>query len=128
MEAHSIVSSGRGASPCLRRSSRSNAPKSARSRRSAKKAAVYRRQLFRDGRGDELIYAYAIGFSAALDFCFNRAWQPKQISTLRILGHLILRNRAARRWPRVGWLRLRAPRDTDFHRFPFLEVIDPLQS
>src|SRR5215472_10907574 len=38
---HSIVSSGRGTSPRLRRISRSNAAKSARSRRSAKKAAVF---------------------------------------------------------------------------------------
>ena len=32
---------------------------------------VHRRELFRNGRGDELIYAHAISLGAALDFCFN---------------------------------------------------------
>lgn len=50
---------------------------------------MHRRQLFRNGRGDELMYAHAIGLSEALDFCFNRERQPKQMSTLRILSHLI---------------------------------------
>ena len=56
---------------------------------------MHRRQLFRNGRGDELIYAHAIGLSEALDFCFNRERQPKQMSTLRILSHLIPRKATA---------------------------------
>jgi hypothetical protein len=56
---------------------------------------MHRRQLFRTGRGDELIYAHAIGFSEALDFCFDRERQPNQMSTLRILSHLIPRKATA---------------------------------
>src|SRR5215469_17024826 len=56
---------------------------------------IHDHQFFRNGRGNELIYARAIGLGAAFDFCSNRAWQPKQISALRILGHLILRKATA---------------------------------
>ncbi|HEX9605619.1 MAG TPA: hypothetical protein VF962_00165, partial [Gemmatimonadaceae bacterium] len=62
---------------------------SVNSHRAAEGGRMHRRQLFRNGRGDELIYAHAIGLSEALDFCFNRERQPKQMSTLRILSHLI---------------------------------------
>jgi hypothetical protein len=56
---------------------------------------MHRRQLFGNGRGDELISADVIGLSEALDFCFNRERQPKQMSTLRILSHLIPRKATA---------------------------------
>jgi hypothetical protein len=62
---------------------------SVHSHRAAQGGRKHRLQLFRNGRGDELIYAHAIGLSEELDFCFNRERQPKQMSTLRILGHLI---------------------------------------
>jgi len=42
-----------------------------------------------------LIHADAIGLGAALDFCLHRAWQPKRVSTLRLLRHLILRKATA---------------------------------
>jgi hypothetical protein len=35
--------------------------------RAAEGGRMHRRQLFRNGRGDELIYAHAIGLSEALD-------------------------------------------------------------
>jgi len=56
---------------------------------------IHDRQFFRNGRGNKLINAHAISLGATLDFCSNRAWQPKQISALRILGHLILRKASA---------------------------------
>jgi hypothetical protein len=68
---------------------------SVNSHRAAEGGRMHRRQLFRNGRGDELIYAHAIALSEALDFCFNRERQPKQMSTLRILSHLIPRKATA---------------------------------
>jgi hypothetical protein len=68
---------------------------SVNSHRAAEGGRMHRRQLFRKGRGDELIYADTLGLSEALDFCFNRERQPKQMSTLRILSHLIPRKATA---------------------------------
>jgi hypothetical protein len=68
---------------------------SVNSHRAAEGGRMHSRQFLRNGRGDELIYADAIGLSEALDFCFNRERQPKQMSTLRIFSHLIPRKATA---------------------------------
>ena len=91
-----ILSAGRGASPPLRRIRRSNAVKSARFRRSAKKAAVFMAASFSETAvATNWLMLNSVCLGAALDFRLHRAGQAERVGTLRAFHVLILLSNSA---------------------------------